>query len=141
MGAVYHAHHGKLDRDVALKILHPKLAMDPEFAERFFREARVLAKLNHPNIVAVHDVDHAGPYLYLLMEYVEGATLKDLMLTGRIESTSACSAAQPILFYSNQFERSISGHCPRIRVSQFHIWRNWSLSVVGWKNTAVRFRP
>lgn len=89
MGAVYLARQPKLERDVALKILHPDLATDPEFAERFFREARVLAKLNHPNVVAVFDVDQAGPYLYLLMEYVEGATLRDLMQGGRIDPAEA----------------------------------------------------
>src|SRR5262245_36494445 len=55
MGAVYKARQVKLDRLVALKILPPEAGRDPAFAERFAREARALAKLNHPHIVAVHD--------------------------------------------------------------------------------------
>ena len=60
MGAVYKARQPKLDRFVALKILPPAAAGDPGFAERFNREARALARLSHPNIVAVHDFGHAG---------------------------------------------------------------------------------
>ena len=60
MGAVYKARQPNLDRLVALKILPPTVAGDPGFAERFNREARALARLNHPNIVAVHDFGQAG---------------------------------------------------------------------------------
>ena len=55
MGTVYRARQTKLERDVALKIIRPESAMDAAFAERFNREAKTLAKLNHPNIVGVHD--------------------------------------------------------------------------------------
>lgn len=60
MGAVYKARQPALDRFVALKILPPQTATDPGFAERFTREARALAKLSHPNIVAVHDFGQSG---------------------------------------------------------------------------------
>ena len=72
MGAVYKARQPQLDRFVALKILSHNLAADSAFVERFNREARVLARLSHPNIVGIHDFGTAGPYCYLLMEYVDG---------------------------------------------------------------------
>ena len=76
MGAVYKARQKGLDRVVALKILPPAAGRDPAFAERFTREARALARLNHPNIVTVHDFGQAGEYFYFLMEYVDGANLR-----------------------------------------------------------------
>lgn len=68
MGAVYKARQPKLDRLVALKILSHDLAGDPAFAERFNREARVLARLNHPNVVTVFDFGTEGPFCFLLTE-------------------------------------------------------------------------
>jgi hypothetical protein len=82
MGAVYKARQIKLDRFVALKILPAQASGDPTFAERFQREARALARLNHPHIVAVHDFGEAGGLFYLLMEFVDGLSLRTL-LTGR----------------------------------------------------------
>lgn len=82
MGAVYRARQTRLDRIVALKILAHDLHEDPSFAERFNREGRVLARLNHPNIVAVYDTGTAGPYAYLLMEFVDGVNLRQAMRTG-----------------------------------------------------------
>jgi len=76
MGAVYKARQVMLDRVVALKVLPPKLARDAEFAQRFMREARATAKLNHPNIVSGIDVGQADGYFYFAMELVEGETLK-----------------------------------------------------------------
>jgi len=76
MGAVYKARQKGLDRVVALKILPPAAGRDPAFAERFTREARALARLNHPNIVTVHDFGQAGDYFYFFMEYVDGANLR-----------------------------------------------------------------
>src|SRR5688572_25154988 len=69
MGFVYKARQPKLDRIIALKILAQPLAEQTQFAERFTREGRTLAKLNHPNIVTIHDFGQAGPFFYLLMEY------------------------------------------------------------------------
>jgi serine/threonine protein kinase len=83
MGAVYKARQPSLDRLAALKILPPKIAEDPGFAERFNREARALARLNHPNIVAVYDFGQAGDMPYFLMEYVEGWTLRQFVQSGR----------------------------------------------------------
>ncbi len=77
MGAVYRAIQISLDRPVALKILAPRLARDPGFAERFLREARTMARLNHPGIVTVHDFGESPPWCYLVMELVEGINLRE----------------------------------------------------------------
>jgi serine/threonine protein kinase len=79
MGAVYKARQPGLDRLVALKILPPDVAGDPAFAERFTREARALAKLNHPNIVGVHDFGRAEQLYYFVMEYVDGTNLRKVI--------------------------------------------------------------
>jgi tRNA A-37 threonylcarbamoyl transferase component Bud32 len=89
MGAVYKARQPKLDRMVALKILTPELVRDPAFAERFSREARTLAKLSHPHIVGIHDFGEAGGYYYFIMEYVDGATLREVMQAGRLSAADA----------------------------------------------------
>ena len=78
MGAVYKGRQKSLDRLVAVKILPPD-NHDAAFAERFTREARALAKLNHPNIVAIHDFGNANGLFYFVMEYVEGANLRHLL--------------------------------------------------------------
>ncbi|PYJ02902.1 MAG: hypothetical protein DME25_14570 [Verrucomicrobia bacterium] len=75
MGTVYKARQPQLDRFVALKILSPELSRDPAFAERFAREAKALARLNHPNIVGVYDFGQAGEFYYFIMEYVDGMNL------------------------------------------------------------------
>ena len=79
MGAVYKARQVKLGRLVALKILPAQASHDPAFAERFQREARALAHLNHPSIVAVHDFGATGGLFYLLMEFVDGVNLRTLI--------------------------------------------------------------
>src|SRR5438445_1245325 len=84
MGAVYKARQKKLDRLVALKILPPAWGQDPAFAERFSREAKALARLNHPHIVAVHDFGESGGLFHFLMEYVDGASLRQRLLAGRV---------------------------------------------------------
>ncbi len=78
MGAVYKARQPELDRLVALKILSPDTGKDPAFAERFKREARSLARLNHPHIVAVYDFGQAAGLYYFVMEYVDGVDLRHL---------------------------------------------------------------
>src|SRR5262249_257671 len=79
MGAVYKARQRKLDRLVAVKVLPAEWGKDPAFAERFGREARALAKLSHPHVVAVHDFGEADGLFYLVMEYVDGANLRQLL--------------------------------------------------------------
>jgi serine/threonine-protein kinase len=75
MGRVLRARHLTLQREVALKVLAPRIAHEPFFAERFLREARAAARLNHPNIVQVYDFGEVAGRLYLAMEFVEGRTL------------------------------------------------------------------
>jgi serine/threonine protein kinase len=89
MGAVYKARQLKLDRLVALKILPPELSCDPAFAERFAREARALARLNHPQVVAVYDFGKAGGHYFLLMEYVDGGSLRQLLTAGPLPPPQA----------------------------------------------------
>jgi serine/threonine protein kinase len=89
MGVVYKARQPKLDRLVALKLLPQALANDAAFAERFNREARVLARLNHPNIVTVHDFGQSGGFCYLLMEFVDGVNLRQAMQAGRFTPQQA----------------------------------------------------
>src|SRR5262245_20295243 len=76
MGAVYKARQRGLDRLVAVKVLPPQAGREPAFAERFTREARALARLNHPNIVAVYDFGQADGLYYFVMEYVDGVNLR-----------------------------------------------------------------
>jgi predicted Ser/Thr protein kinase len=89
MGAVYKARQTKLDRLVAVKILPPGWGQDPAFAERFTREARALAKLSHPHIVAVHDFGETGGLYYLVMEYVDGPNLRQVLQAGRLAPEQA----------------------------------------------------
>jgi tRNA A-37 threonylcarbamoyl transferase component Bud32 len=91
MGFVFKARQPHLDRYVALKLLPDKLAKDPQFAERFNREGRVLAKLNHPNIVSVFDFGQTGGFYYLTMEYVDGVNLRQAMRAGRFSPAEALS--------------------------------------------------
>src|SRR5438105_5986588 len=79
MAAVWEAHDALLDRRVAVKLLHPQLADEPEFLERFRREARAAASLSHPNVVPVFDSgeDAQTRTPFIVMELVDGPTLKD----------------------------------------------------------------
>lgn len=89
MGAVYKARQRELGRLVALKILPPEIGDDDSFAERFTREARALARLAHSHIVLIYDFGRAGGLFYILMEYVDGANLRQTMATGRLTSNEA----------------------------------------------------
>ena len=89
MGAVYKARQPALDRLVALKILPHKEQGPVNFSERFNREARALARLSHPNIVAVHEFGQAGGLHYFIMEYVDGANLRQLEKSGRLSPREA----------------------------------------------------
>lgn len=91
MGVVYKARQIELDRLVALKILSPQLAEEPEFTVRFAREARLMAKLNHPNIVIVHNFGSSEGLCYLIMECVTGRSLADVIDEGRLPADEALS--------------------------------------------------
>jgi serine/threonine protein kinase len=103
MGAVYKARQRDLDRLVALKILRPGLDADPGFAERFTREARALAQLNHPGIVTLYEFGKtsAGRY-FILMEFVDGMNLRQLLAAGRLSPREAL-AIVPLLCDALQY--------------------------------------
>ena len=104
MGAVYRARDTKLGRDVAIKVLLPAVANDPERLARFQREAQVLASLNHPNIAAIYGLEDADPSAgsgqaavrALVMELVEGPTLADRIAQGAIPLDQALPIAKQI---------------------------------------------
>jgi serine/threonine protein kinase len=96
MGVVYKARQPKLDRIVALKILSAECSRDPAFAERFQREARALAKLNHPAIVAVYDFGQSDGLYYFLMEYVDGVNLRQALDGKQLASRDALGVVTQI---------------------------------------------
>lgn len=102
MATVYRGRDTRLDRPVAIKVLHPQYAADRSWAERFEREARAAANLHHPNVVAVYDhgVDYTGDqaHPFLVMELIDGGTLRDLLDTdGVVEPALALSIVDPVL--------------------------------------------
>jgi predicted Ser/Thr protein kinase len=96
MGSVFKARQPQLDRFVALKILPDALAGQPGFSERFQHEARALAKLSHPHIVTVHDYGQYNGFYYLLMEFVDGVNLRQLLQTKRLTPKEALSIVPPV---------------------------------------------
>ncbi|MGH3426107.1 MAG: protein kinase domain-containing protein, partial [Terriglobales bacterium] len=98
MAAVYEALDERLERIVAVKLMHPTFAGDPVFAGRFMREARAAAALNHPHIVAVFDQGHHDAVTYLVMEKVDGTTLRGILRQkGRLSPAEAVGVMEPIL--------------------------------------------
>jgi beta-lactam-binding protein with PASTA domain len=98
MATVYLGTDTRLDRTVALKVMHAELANDEDFVRRFVGEARSVARLSHPNVVAVYDQGADGRMLYLAMEYVPGRTLRDLMNErGRLSPRDALDIMDGIL--------------------------------------------
>jgi serine/threonine protein kinase len=96
MGFVFKARQPKLERVVALKILPQSSTTDLRFAERFAREGRLLARLNHPNIVTIHDFGQADGFFYLLMEYVDGVNLRQALQAGRFSPEQALAVVPKI---------------------------------------------
>ena len=88
MGEVYRARDSRLGRIVAIKVLRPEVAADPDRLERFEREARSASALNHPNIVTIHDVGVAEGTSYIAIECVDGSPLRDLVARGKPQSIS-----------------------------------------------------
>ncbi|WP_164986169.1 Stk1 family PASTA domain-containing Ser/Thr kinase [Streptomyces roseicoloratus] len=98
MATVYRALDTRLDRELALKVMHPDLATDAAFVERFMREAKSVARLAHPNVVGVFDQGADGAYVYLAMEYVPGCTLRDVLRErGALRPRAALDVLEPVL--------------------------------------------
>ncbi|MCX4574453.1 Stk1 family PASTA domain-containing Ser/Thr kinase [Streptomyces sp. NBC_01571] len=98
MATVYRALDTRLDRVLALKVMHPTLAADVSFVERFIREAKSVARLAHPNVVQVFDQGTDGSYVYLAMEYVAGCTLRDVLRErGALQPRAALDVLEPVL--------------------------------------------
>lgn len=97
MAEVYLARDTFLERDVALKVLSPELARDPSFVQRFRREAQAAANLGHPGIVAIFDWGEEDGSYFIVMEYVEGSTLRDIIRSnGKLDPNRAASIAGEI---------------------------------------------
>ena len=79
IGSVYKALDSTLQREVAIKVMKPDLAHRPDFRDRFLQEARIAARLDHPNIVQVHDFGQSGDMLYIVMEYIPGSNLRKIL--------------------------------------------------------------
>lgn len=97
MATVYKAYDRRLERDVALKLMHPHLADSPDFVARFRREARAAARLSNPGVVAVYDQGAIDGVAYIIMEYVPGPTLRDRIASGPLTVAEALEMTSHVL--------------------------------------------
>src|ERR1700686_3164712 len=93
MGEVYKARDTRLDRTIAIKILPASLAVDPQFRERFDREARAISQLTHPHICTLYDVGEHDGTAFLVMELLDGETLADRLTKGALPMAQALTIA------------------------------------------------
>ena len=108
MSTVYRGTDTRLDRVVALKVMHPQLAGDEGFTARFIREAKAVAKLTHPNVVNVFDQGADGGNVFLAMEYVPGRTLRDLLRDrGALSARAALDVLEPVLAAMTDVSRGL----------------------------------
>ncbi len=109
MGRVYKAHHPLMGRMVALKIIAPEIAQNERVVARFQREIKLVGRLDHPNVVRAFDADQAGAMLYIVMEYVKGASLGKILRTrGIVEPSQVTSyAAQAALGLAHAHKQGI----------------------------------
>ena len=96
MGEVYRAYDTRLRRDVAVKVLHPLFSRDPDRMRRFLQEAQAVAALSHPNILAIHDFGEHEGSPYIVMEYLEGETLRERLNTGTLPLRKVIEVAEQI---------------------------------------------
>ncbi|MFW6689904.1 Stk1 family PASTA domain-containing Ser/Thr kinase [Streptomyces sp. MAR4 CNX-425] len=98
MATVYRALDTRLDRVLAVKVMHPSLAADASFVQRFILEAKSVAGLAHPNVVGVYDQGTDGPHVFLAMEYVPGCTLRDMLNDrGALQPRATLDILEPVL--------------------------------------------
>ncbi|MBE0689798.1 MAG: protein kinase, partial [Anaerolineae bacterium] len=105
MATVYKAYHERLDRNVAIKVVHQALLQDPNFLTRFEREAKIIARLDHPHIVPVYDYNEVDGQPYLVMKFVEGRTLKQTLIKRALSIEEILNILTPIadaLDYAHQ---------------------------------------
>src|SRR4051795_10790272 len=97
MSTVYRAVHTRLGTPVALKVLSPELSEDDAFRERFLREAKMAAGIDHPNVIPIYDTGLSGESLYIVMRYVAGGDLKTLLMSsGPLDLDRACAVLRPV---------------------------------------------
>ena len=96
MATVYKAYHAALDRYVAIKVMHQALKEDPNFLGRFQREAKIVARLEHPHIVPIYDFSEHEGQPYLVMRFVEGETLKSRMQAGKLTLPQVIDIMRPV---------------------------------------------
>lgn len=96
MSSVYLAIQLSVGREIALKILSPELRTDPTFAERFYREANIVGALSHPNVISIYDVGKHGKHYYMAMDYLPGASCKDLINDQQITALKALKIIKDI---------------------------------------------
>lgn len=150
MADVYKAQDKLLDRAVAVKILHQQYANDAEFVEKFRREATAAAKLAHPNIVNIYDVGEDGGSQYIVMEYVSGPTLKEVIQQkGCLEPIEAVRIAKEIASALESAHRNNLVHCDikphnilvmpdgHIKVTDFGIARAVSVSTMTYSGSVM----
>jgi len=150
MGAVYKARQPGLDRLVALKILWRQGVSDPGFAERFTREARALARLNHPNIVAVHEFGQTHGLHYLILEFVDGTDLRRIEHSARLTPRQAleiipqiCAALQfahdeGVVHRDIKPENVLLDKKGRVKITDFGLAKILGLEPQGRRLTGVR---
>lgn len=100
MASVYRAYQASVDRYVAIKVMTPEIANDPSFVERFQREARIIAKLEHPHILPIIDFGESEGIYYIVMRYMDGGSLDDRMRQRRL-------APQEIAHYLDQIASAL----------------------------------
>jgi len=148
MGVVYRARQVRLDRDVAVKLMSPEVAKDPEFADRFHREAKAMARLQHPGIVGVHDFGHAAGVYYIVMELVDGPNLRQLMaeqldpdlasrMVGQLCDALAYAHGQGVVHRDIKPENVLIDRDGRVRIADFGLAKLQREAAPG---TAVRTR-
>jgi len=144
MGSVWRAKHQRLGRTVAVKLLPEALAAQEGFKTRFEREARALAMLNHPNIVAVHDVGREGDQSYIVMEFVDGKPLSALMplqadravaIVRQVCDALDCAHAQGVIHRDIKPENILIDSAGRAKVTDFGIARITRPDGRGWTAT------
>jgi len=97
MSTVYRAAHNRLGTPVAVKVLSPELSEDDAFRERFLREAKMAAGIDHPNVIPIHDTGLSGDSLYIVMKFVAGGDLKTLLVTsGRLSLDETLAILGPV---------------------------------------------